>query len=305
MQRPSDLLEDVPQADGHDQITNTLDKPDFTIAGTLSAWDPALRFMRTIMDESRIAVLEDGVFIRAVDAANVALLETWLPKERFVGTYAVRQEGVLAVDYSTLMGTFSMLNSNDLDTMVGMTYDPDATELAVNYTLPMEFVDGTKFSTSFSTIDPASVRQVPEDIGGSVSLPYTAEVNMWALKRFTDHVNDAPVDHLQFKTEGNDVVIGTRGDAADAALELSGQAADTGETPGSLLSNSYVQDVMAGPLSRHQKQTTLSVAFGEEYPVRFAAELPGFENPEGEDGDTAGGGTLLYTQSPRIQSEVN
>lgn len=126
---------------------------------------------------------------------------------------------------------------------------------------------------------------------------------MWALKRFSEHVDDAPVDHLQVKAEGNDVVIGTRGDAADAALRLTKQAEDQEPTTGSLLSNDYVKDVMGGPLSRHQKQTTLSVAFGEEFPVWFAGELPGFDNPCGDG--TAGGGVMTYTQAPRIPSEVN
>lgn len=306
MKRPSDLLEDVPHDKAQETIRDTDAFPEFTIAAPLAAWDPALRFVRTIVDESRIAVLEEGVFIRAVDPANVAVVETWLPAERFVGTYNVRQEGVIGTSYKTLMGAFSMLNSNDLGTMVGMSSDPEGKSLSVNYTLPMEFLDGgTKFTKEFSLIDPASVRQVPERIEDGLNIPWTAEVNMWALKRYASHVSDSDAGHIAVKATGNDVVLESKGDTTESAIRLSKQAADDPDTGGSLLSVDYLEDVMAGPLSRHQKRTTMRLAFGEEFPVWFAGELPGFEDPTGDDGDTAGGGVMSYTQAPRIQAEVN
>lgn len=124
---------------------------------------------------------------------------------------------------------------------------------------------------------------------------------MWALKRYSAHAGD----HVRVRTSGKNVVLESEADTSESGITLSGQAEDDPETSGSLLSNDYLENVMAGPLSRHQKQITLSMAFGEEFPIVTAAELPGFEDPTGDDGDTAGGGTIAYTQAPRIQTEVN
>lgn len=281
--------------------------PTFTATGPLKALDPVLRHHATIVDERRMAVLEEGMLMEAVDPANVGVTGAWVPAERFP-TYMVQEEGVFAVDLSDLRGAVSRLNSNELDTVVcvrnanddELPGDIDA-GLTVAYNLPVpDDAAQMKYTDTFGTIDPASVRTVPDPIYATGALEdmlhVAADVNMYAFHRFLDAV-DGFAEHVHLHAQDGDLTAESETDVRRADVTLQ---EGTPEFPGSLFSLDYLTDMFNGPLARDLKRMDATVHAGTECPMFAHAALPGYTM----NGDTTKeGGAIWSMLAPRIQSE--
>jgi DNA polymerase III sliding clamp (beta) subunit (PCNA family) len=140
--------------------------PTFTATAPLAAFDTALRHHRAVIDETRVAVVEGGILMEAIDTTNVAVTGAWIPADR-CPTYIVREEGVFGVETQDIKQALTLINSDNLDTVITIrnadseddNIPSDVTNgLTVSYKVPTPDDSEVKYSDTFGALDPASIR---------------------------------------------------------------------------------------------------------------------------------------------------
>ncbi|MDD5617356.1 MAG: hypothetical protein PHH85_14270 [Candidatus Methanoperedens sp.] len=129
------------------------------IGGSVEEFNEWLKPVSAIADETRFFIKPEGLEIKVVDPANVALIETNLPKTAFY-KYEVDEILTAGID---LCAVNSMLENADDGEMVVMNIitsqdchlgDPEAKLSTLELTVE-------NFTDSISTLGPASLRKTP------------------------------------------------------------------------------------------------------------------------------------------------
>jgi len=242
-----------------------------TIKSTISSVD-------VLVDECKIRVAEDRMVIRAVDPANVGMVDLTLEAEAFESFIAT--PGVMGVDLSRFKKVISLAKSNS---RVHLVYDEATRKLSIE-------VDNVEYTLSM--IDPQSIRQEPEI--PNLEVPVTVEVETREINRGLKAA-DMVADHVTFRTnsEGreNQFIIEAEGDTDDVDLTIN--ESDDGFVSGrfsgdgnSLFDLGYLKNIKkALPASG-----TATLEIGENFPVKIHFE------------DYDGAMNVTYMLAPRIQS---
>jgi len=238
----------------------------------------AISALRTIVDEAKLRFDDDGLRSRAVDPANVAMVDMTVPGSAFE-RLTVADETTLGVSLETLADVLSMAESDD-DLIAELNAETRKLEL----TFP-----GTGLEYTLALIDPDSIRQEPDipdlDLGGEFIVPGRAiDRGLSAADLVSDHIRLTGVDDgtLRMSADGDtdsvDLAI-TDGDLIDGSLD--------GDEQESLFSLDYLSDITR-PIG---SDTAVSVDLGSEMPVKTHFET--------------GGGDINVTTmvAPRIQGD--
>ncbi|MFB6106746.1 MAG: DNA polymerase sliding clamp [Halobacteriaceae archaeon] len=240
-------------------------------ADTLQA---TLDSISVLVDECKIRLEEDGLAIRAVDPANVGMVDLSLDAAAFESYEA--DGGVIGVNLSRLEDIASMADSGQL---VDLELDEETRKLHIQ-------IDGLEYTLAL--IDPDSIRQEP-DIP-DLDLPATIVVEGADIDRAV-RAADMVSDHIALGVDDAAELfyVDAEGDTDDVHLEL-GVDDLIDLTPGpahSLFSLDYLKDMnKAIP-----KDGEVTVELGEEFPVKLH-----FAFAEGD-------GNVTYMLAPRIQSD--
>jgi proliferating cell nuclear antigen len=230
-----------------------------------------------LVDECKIRTSPDGLRVRAVDPANVGMVDAELDAEAFEGFDTTT--GVLGVDLGRFEEVVSLADSGDL---VTMEYDTETRKLHIA-------TNGVEYTLAL--IDPDSIRQEPEI--PDLDLPCSLEVETSDINRGIKAA-DMVSDHIAFKTErahsGDQFIIEAEGDTDDVELELSNEdlvSSSIGGDVASLFSLEYMKDI------KKALPTTGSVGMemGDEFPIKIR-----FSNEE-ETQD------VEFMLAPRINSD--
>jgi proliferating cell nuclear antigen len=227
-----------------------------------------------LVDECKIHLDEDGLSIRAVDPANVGMVDLDLGAAAFESYEA--DGGVIGVNLSRLEDIAGMADSGQL---VQLELDEETRKLHIQ-------IDGLEYTLAL--IDPDSIRQEPDipdlDLSANVVVE-GADIDraVRAADMVSDHIAlgvDASVEQFYVDAEG---------DTDDVHLELDRDDLidlDAGEAH-SLFSLDYLKDMnKAIP-----KDAEVELELGDEYPVKLH-----FDIAEAQ-------GRVTYMLAPRIQSE--
>ena len=232
-----------------------------------------LSSLRAIVDEARIRVTEDGLTVRAVDSANVAMDDLELEAAAFESFEA--SPGTLGLDLSRLADPVGLATKDDL---VQLLLDPESGKLIV-------VVDGLRYS--MACLDSRTIRAEPTL--PEFDLPATVIVDRDALQRGVKAA-DLIADHIKIRmeTDSEVLVVEAEGDTDAVTLELDGDDIEVlaaGEAS-TLFSLEYckklVRTIPAG--------TPVTLDLGEDFPLILSYELAN------------GDGAITRMLAPRIET---
>ncbi|MFW6435263.1 MAG: DNA polymerase sliding clamp [Halovenus sp.] len=226
-----------------------------------------------LVDECKIHLDEEGIEIRAVDPANVGMVDLSLNASAFESYEA--DGGLIGVNLVRLQDIAGMADSGQL---VELELDEETRKLHIS-------IDGLEYTLAL--IDPESIREEPDlpDLDLSSTIVIEGRDIDRAVK-----AADMVSDHIELGVDDTNEVfyVKAQGDTDDVHLELdSDDLIDlVAGKASSLYSLDYLQDLnKAIP-----KDAEVTMELGEEFPVKLH-----FDIAEGE-------GNVTYMLAPRIQS---
>jgi len=220
-------------------------------ADTLS---DAIEPVSALVDECKVNLLEDGIEIRAVDAANVGMVDVSLDAGAFESYDA--DGGLIGIDLDRFEDVLSMAESGDL---VHLFLNEETRKLEIA-------IDGLEYT--LACIDPESVRREPEI--PDLDLPATFILEGKALGRAITAA-DLVGDHIAvIATADSELVFEAEGDtdSVDVTLtksDLIGVVQTPAEDAESLFSLDYLQD-MERPIAA---DADVSLLVGDEFPAKL------------------------------------
>ncbi|MFB6080994.1 MAG: DNA polymerase sliding clamp [Haloferacaceae archaeon] len=235
----------------------------------------ALDAVGVLVDECKIRLNEDGIAIRAVDPANVGMVDLSLDAAAFESYEA--DEGVIGVNLNRLEDIAGMANAGDL---VHLDLDEETRKLHIR-------IDGLSYTLAL--IDPDSIRKEPDipdlDLSAEIVLE-GAQLNrgITAADMVSDHIR------LRVDEESESFYVEAEGDTDDVNLELGPEDyidLAAGGPADSLFSLDYLKDMNKAIPS----DAEVTVELGQEFPVKLHYEF------------AEGMGTVTYMLAPRIQSD--
>jgi proliferating cell nuclear antigen len=229
-----------------------------------------------LVDECKVRLDEDGLSIKAVDPANVGMVELDIPAESFESYEA--DDEVLGLNLVRFEDIVGMANKGDT---VVMELDEETRKLTIR-------IDGLRYTLSL--IDPDSIHQEPNV--PDLDLPGDIEVAGRELRRGVKAAGMVS-DHMAFGVSDGDGTFYMRaeGDTDDVRVDLGEDdviSLDTGgEEAESLFSLDYL-DSMAKAIPN---DAAVAVEVGDDYPVKMNFEVAG------------GDAHVTYLLAPRIENE--
>ena len=239
-----------------------------------STLQDALDSVSVLVDECKIRLNEEELSIRAVDPANVGMVDLTLEAAAFESYEA--DGGVIGVNLARLGDIAGMASSGDL---VHLELDEETRKLHIE-------VDGLSYTLAL--IDPDSIRQEP-DIP-ELDLPAEIVLEGAQLNRGVKAA-DMVSDHIRLRVDESEesFYIEAEGDTDDVDLKLTREDL-IAFSPGpadSLFSLDYLKDMnKAIPADAE-----VTVELGEEFPVKL------------HYGFGEGLGQVTFMLAPRIQSD--
>ena len=230
--------------------------------------------LRAIVDEAKFNIEPDGLQVRAVDPANVAMDDGVLSAGAFESYDA--SEGILGLNLERLEEVLKLANRGDL---VELSFNTNTFKLVIH-------IDGIEFT--IACIDPDSIRMEPEI--PDMDLPASFTVDEAQISRGVKAA-DMVSDHIQLRCDETDqaVFIEAEGDTDDVCLELTEEEyiAITAVDAEALFSLDYVKDISR----KFPKGAEISITFGTDFPMMIEYEFA--------DGECE----ILSMIAPRIRSD--
>jgi proliferating cell nuclear antigen len=239
-----------------------------------STLQDALDSVSVLVDECKIRLNEEALSIRAVDPANVGMVDLTLEAAAFESYEA--DGGVIGVNLARLEDIAGMAASGDL---IHLELDEETRKLHIE-------TDGLSYTLAL--IDPDSIRQEP-DIP-ELDLPAEIVVEGAQMDRGVKAA-DMVSDHIRLRVDetAETFLIEAEGDTDDVDLELARDdlIALAAGAADSLFSLDYLKDMNKAIPG----DAEVTVELGEEFPVKLHYSF-------GE-----GLGQVTYMLAPRIQSD--
>lgn len=247
---------------------------DTTAIISASTFEDTLDAVSALVDECKIHLNEDALVIRAVDPANVGMVDLELE----------------AAAFETYNGTGATIgvNLDRLADITGMADSGDLMNLNLNSEVGKMNIRIGGLTYNLALIDPDSIRQEPDvpdlDLPGEVILETS---NMSRGITAADMVSD----HIRLSMDETEEVFNIRaeGDTDDTNLTLTeDDLVDVRFGPAdSLYSLDYMKDMVKAMPS----DAEVTLELGEEFPVKMHV------------GFAEGLGHTTYMLAPRIQSD--
>jgi proliferating cell nuclear antigen len=227
-----------------------------------------------LVDECKIHLDQDGLSIRAVDPANVGMVDLELGAAAFESYEA--DGGVIGVNLSRLEDIAGMAEAGQL---VHLELDEETRKLHIA-------IDGLEYTLAL--IDPDSIRQEPDipdlDLASEIVVEGAQlDRGITAADMVSDHIRlrvDPDAEAFYIEAEGDTDDVDFRLDRDDL-IDLSAGDAD------SLFSLDYLKDMNKAIPG----DAEVTIELGEEFPVKLH-----YEFAEGQ-------GHVTYMLAPRIQSD--
>tara|TARA_A100001037_G_scaffold306085_1_gene349115 strand:- start:31148 stop:31891 length:744 start_codon:yes stop_codon:yes gene_type:complete len=234
----------------------------------------AIGSAKVLVDECKLRLDNDSFRIRAVDPANVGMVDIELSPSAFV---SYESDGVLlGINLSRLSDITNIARS---DETIDLEFDEETQKLTIR-------AGGLQYTLSL--IDPNSIRKEPElpdlDLPAKVVIEGSnLDQGIKAADMVSDHIA------LGVDPESQTFYIRAKGDTDNVQLELKQDELISFQPAlaHSLFSLDYFKDMnKAIP-----KSTSVTLSIGEEYPIKINFPI------------ADGNGQVTYLLAPRIQSD--
>jgi proliferating cell nuclear antigen len=228
--------------------------------------------VQTLVDEAKIQCTAEGISLKAVDPAHVAMVELSLGKGAFEEFKADELE--MGIDLDKLKDILKLAGSGDT---IGLEYKEDTHRLVFtigHLTRRMSLVDTS------SMTDP----KVP-----NLNLPSKVTLAAGELQQGIK-ASEAVSDHIALVAEGDKFELQADGDTDQVNLTLDGDALikiEAAEQSRSL----YSLDYLANMAKVVKAGDAITLNLGTDYPVKMEFDI------------ADGHGHITYLLAPRIESE--
>lgn len=217
-----------------------------------STLQDALDSVSVLVDECKIRLNDEELSIRAVDPANVGMVDLTLEAAAFESYEA--DGGVIGVNLARLEDIAGMANSGDL---IHLELNEETRKLHIE-------IDGLSYTLAL--IDPDSIRQEPDipdlDLASEIVVE-GAQINRGITAA------DMVSDHIRLRVDETDEAffIEAEGDTDDVDLRLAREdlIALTAGPADSLFSLDYLKDMNKAIPS----DAEVTIELGEEFPVKL------------------------------------
>jgi len=246
----------------------------FTAIVSASTLQDALDSVSVLVDECKVRLNDDEFSIRAVDPANVGMVDLTLEAAAFEAYEA--DGGVIGVNLARLEDIAGMAGSDDL---IHLELDEETRKLHIE-------MDGLSYTLAL--IDPDSIREEPDipdlDLPASIVLEGAQlDRGVTAADMVSDHIR------LRVDEDADAFSVEAEGDTDDVDLELTREdLIDLTAGPAdSLFSLDYLKDMNRAIPG----DAEVRIELGEEFPVKLHYAF------------AEGLGTVTFMLAPRIQSD--
>jgi len=246
----------------------------FTAIVSASTLQDALDSVSVLVDECKVRLNDDEFSIRAVDPANVGMVDLTLEAAAFEAYEA--DGGVIGVNLARLEDIAGMAGSDDL---IHLELDEETRKLHIE-------MDGLSYTLAL--IDPDSIREEPDipdlDLPASIVLEGAQlDRGVTAADMVSDHIR------LRVDEDAEAFSVEAEGDTDDVDLELTREdLIDLTAGPAdSLFSLDYLKDMNRAIPG----DAEVRIELGEEFPVKLHYAF------------AEGLGTVTFMLAPRIQSD--
>ncbi len=246
--------------------------PSFKAKVKAEVLKTVLDAVQTLVDEAKIQVTPEGLSLKAVDPAHVAMVDLSLGKGAFTEFHGEDLE--MGIDLDKLKDILKLASSSD---EIGLEYKEDTHRLVFSIghiTRRMALVDTTNMG------DP----KVP-----NLNLPSKVTIRAGELQQGIK-ASEAVSDHIAL-VAGNDAFeLVADGDTDQVHLRLDGDdiiKIESPESSRSLFSLDYFSNM--SKVVKSNDAVTLNL--GTDYPVKIEFDI------------ASGAGHITYLLAPRIESE--
>lgn len=215
--------------------------------------------------ECRVWLKKEGIEVRVVDTANVAMVSAKLPKDAF-GEYN-EESGILGLDLPRLKAVTGLMKTGLL-------------EIEQDEKGKLRITDGTtRYSTGLLDVNTIQKDPNPPDITLSATIAIGAkelQESITAMSKIGDKI--------RFSLQGKTLTLTTEGDTDSLVKEIEGDMVKSLKEPvASLFSTDYLKEI-----SRVIKDAEkVEVSMSTNHPIRIVCVVDGIE--------------LVYLVAPRIE----
>ncbi len=229
--------------------------------------------LTVMVDEAKFNITPDGISIKAVDPANVAMVVLMLGKEAFESLDAT--EGVIGIDLTKLSSFIEMAEGDEL---VSLELDEQNHKLKIG-------LRGLAYTMSL--LDPESIRKEPKT--PEIDLPVNISISgmdfkygMKAAVLVGDYV------HFGMNEKAVTFSMSASGDTDDMVYEIPQERLKITKASDakSMFATEYLTDIQ----KLAEKTGEISIKLGTDYPVKI-----GFPIADGK-------GAVEYMIAPRVES---
>ncbi len=231
-----------------------------------------LNVVATLVDEAKFNIKEDGISLRAVDPAHVAMIDLSLKSSAFDSYKATESE--FGIDITKMIDVLKLAKPNDI---ISITHDEEKNKLILkiaNITRSMALVDTT------GMVEP----KVP-----NLSLPAKVVISTVELIQGI-RASEAVSDHITLSTTPDGFELESEGDTDAVNLKLTKDLLTElkcKENVKSLFSLDYFSNMIKSAAN----EKTVTMNLGTDFPVKIEFNIA---NDNGE---------VHYLLAPRIESE--
>ncbi|GFO97296.1 DNA polymerase sliding clamp [groundwater metagenome] len=232
----------------------------------------AIESVSTLVDEAKLKLTPEGLSVRAVDPANVAMVSLDLARDAFESFEAT--DGELGIDLTKLNGIMEMADKGE---SIELSLDETAHKLVLRM---------RGLSYTMSLLDPSSIRKEPKV--PTLDLPAHIVIRGEDLKRAVKAAEKVS-DYMSIGVRGEVFFMEAEGDTDKVQLEMTKDQLielKPGEAK-SLFSLDYLTDIskIAG------KTPEVMIDVGRDYPLKIKFKI------------AEGHGDVGYMLAPRVESE--
>jgi proliferating cell nuclear antigen len=225
----------------------------------------------TLVDEAKFTMNADGLTIRAVDPAHIAMVDLSLGKDAFEEFKA--DEGEIGLDIDKLSQFLKLAHSNEI---VDLKHDEEKRRLNIvigDITRRMSLIDTTGMS------DP----KVP-----NLNLPATVTLKVDDLVQGIK-ASETVSDHIALVASSESFEMTCEGDMDQVQWKKSKKDLESLESPSSVRSL-FPLEYFANMLKAVSAGVSVTMHLGNDYPVKVEFKIAG------------GKGDVRYLLAPRIES---
>lgn len=225
----------------------------------------------TLVDEAKFSISDEGISVKAVDPAHVAMVNLKLGKDAFEEYEATEME--LGIDITKFKDVLGLAKANDI---ISIRHDEERNRLVINIeniTRQMALVDTAGMSDS----------KVP-----TLDLPVKVVVRTQELKQGIK-ASKSISDHITLITTPNGFELISEGDTDSVNLKLPKdllEELECEEKVKSMFSLDYFSNMIQSINSE-----LLTLNLGSDYPIKLEFEI------------ADGNGSVNFLLAPRIESD--